>query len=357
MASYNVHVDEHLIFAAIFPMALFLSYIKSLSRLAIASGIANLLEVVGISIVLEYLLRDLDKIDMTKRDKFRSLDQVALAFGSAMFAFEGISVVLPIYTRMKQPNRMSGCWGVINVSFALLCLLYFMIGLFGFLKFGREAGDSITLNLPSEPLYDAVRGLFTVAVFLTYPLQFYVPNEIIWNWAKKRFFGESRGQANADTSADVTREPAPVVTIMECDADETVTEKDDKPQEVEGQKNGNSNHCEPIQTTGPSNASRDVLINRYEYFCRTLIVIFTFVVAISVPKLNLLMDLIGSITGTTLSLIFPALIHIAAFWQDTKGFSRVGMVLVDSLIIIVGVTAGLCGSVSSMISIVKSFQN
>lgn len=356
MASYNVHVDERLLFAAIFPMALFLSYIKSLGRLAIASGFANILEVIGVSIVLQYLLRDLDNIDMTKRDKFRSIDQVALGFGSAMFAFEGISVVLPVYTRMKQPSRMSGCWGVINVSFAVLCFLYFMIGFFGFLKFGRDAGDSITLNLPSEPLYDAVRGLFTVAVFLTYPLQFYVPNEIIWNWAQGKLFGESREQVRADPSADATREePGPVVSIIECDVDETATEKDEKPRDAESQKNGKSNHCD--QTDSPGADQRDVLMNRYEYCCRTLIVIFTFVVAISVPKLNLLMDLIGSITGTILSLIFPALIHIAAFWQDTKGFSRVGMVLVDSLIIMIGVFAGICGSISSMMSIVKSYQD
>ena len=101
-----------------------------------------------------------------------------------MFAFEGISVVLPVYTRMKDPKQMGGYFGAINLSYTLLLGLYFSMGIFGYLKYGHHAQGSITLNLPAEPMYDIVRAMFTLSLFLTYPLQFYVPNEIIWNWAK-----------------------------------------------------------------------------------------------------------------------------------------------------------------------------
>lgn len=349
MASYNVHVDKNLLFVAVYPVALMLSFIRSLKRLAIASGLANILEMVGITIVLQYLFRSLDKVDMGQRDKFMPLDQVALGFGSAMFAFEGISVILPVYTRMKNPNRMSGCWGVINMSFALLCLLYFMVGLFGFLIFGRNAGDSITLNLPSEPLYDLVRASFTIAVFLTYPLQFYVPNEIIWNWAKNNLI-------KADPKPAIEREgqneaPTPAIRIIDCDDHEEAEPETNGTAQDPQTRIESSNRDEQNQTQEPPGDNQ----SRLEYLCRAIIVTFTFAVAISVPKLNLLMDLIGSITGTILSLILPAIIHLAACWEDSSGYNRLGMLLVNSLIIVVGLTAGSCSFTSSLVSIVNSF--
>lgn len=287
-------------------------------------------------------------MNMEERDKFRPLNEVALGFGSAMFAFEGISVVLPVYTRMKHSNRMSGCFGVINLSYGILLILYFVMGLFGFLKFGHRARDSITLNLPPEPIYDVVRALFAISVFLTYPLQFYVPNEIIWNWAKKNLLlgHETPGKEVSTCHGIELVDPA-----------SKKVEKGDNAKVKEMQPSNVEKKTLEIKapTSNPLKVDQDIL-DRYEYFCRTIIVIVTFMLAISVPKLNLLMDLIGSVTGTTLSLILPAIIHIAAFWDETRGFGKFRLLLVDSFIIAFGLVAGASGSVFSFISIIESFH-
>lgn len=328
---------------AIFPIALLLSFIRTLNRLAIASGFANFLQAVGISIILEYLIRDINQVDLNQRDKFRSFEDTALGFGSAMFAFEGISVVLPVYTRMKNSNKMSGWFGVINFSYIILLILYFMMGLFGFLKFGRDAKDSITLNLPPEPIYDAVRVIFATSVFLTYPLQFYVPNEIIWGWAKKNLLDlpeEIAATCNI-TSARAIGVVIPTINMS------------GKEKSFSGPVSQNI-----ILASKPSNSYlTEKQLVRYEYYCRTILVVITFILAISVPKLNLLMDLIGSISGTALSLIIPAIIHMAAFWEHKKGSNKVIMVLVDSLIIAFGLAAGISGTIFSTSSIFKSFNN
>lgn len=275
---------------AVLPIALLLSYIRTLKRLSIASACANVLQVIGISIIMEYLIRELPK--EKKVDYFKPISEVALGFGSAMFAFEGISVVLPIYTRMKRPEQMGGWSGIINLSYVILLILYFTVGFFGYLKFGDEARGSITLNLPKEPLYDIVRAIFTVSLFLTYPLQFYVPNEIIWNWAQSQF---------------LINDKTPKYLI-------------------------------------------------YDYACRTVLVLITFVLAITVPRLNLLMDLVGSISGTALSIILPPVIHIAAFWGDTSGISKAFMIIADTIIIIIGLIASVSGSYFSIIGILQSFS-
>lgn len=336
-----MNVGKTPVFFAILPIALLLSYIRTLKRLAIASACANLLQAVGISIIVEYLIRDIGKVNMAERDNFRPLNEVALGFGSAMFAFEGISVVLPVYTGMKQSERMSGPFGVINMSYIVLLILYFLVGLLGFLRYGHEARGSITLNLPPEPIYDVVRAMFAISVFLTYPLQFYVPNEIIWNWAKKNIFIDT---APKITVVKALEGVAPAIKISEkvkeCNG-ETKTDKiyaEDKAVSTSAYPNYRQNH-----------------LNRYDYCCRTLVVIFTFILAVTVPKLNLLMDLIGSITGTALSLVLPALIHIATFWDDTTGLKRFILITVDSVIILLGLFAGASGSVFSLTSIINSF--
>lgn len=344
-----------MIFFAVLPIALLLSYIRTLKRLAIASAFANLLQTVGISIILNYLVRDLDKVDLKERDMFMPLKDVALGFGSAMFAFEGICVVLPVYTRMKHPEKMSGLLGLVNIAYGLLLILYFAMGLIGYLKFGRGVRDSITLNLPPEPLYDGVRALFATSVILTYPLQFYVPNEIIWNWAKRNLLMSSEHLDLSVIRAVEVVIPVTETQVANCiragkvelgtSAGDQIVSHEKQPKACDKQ---DMNY---VTTNAP--AKTDL----YEYLCRTIVVISTFVLAISVPKLNLLMDLIGSITGTSLSLIIPAIIHIGAFWDDTRGIEKVAIVLFDLTIIVFGLTTGISGSIFSISSILASLEH
>lgn len=287
-------MNQNLLFLAILPVTLLISYIRTLKRLSIASAGANVLQVIGISIIIEYLIKEMpEKFEI---HYFKPISEVALGFGSAMFAFEGISVVLPIYTRMKRPEQMGGFAGLINLSYVILLILYFTVGFFGYLKFGAQSKGSITLNLPTEPLYDLVRAIFTLSLFLTYPLQFYVPNEIIWNWARTKL---------------------------------------------------------PVKDKTPTQDQH----LRYEYLCRTVLVLITFVLAITVPKLNLMMDLVGSISGTALSIILPPIIHLAAFWEDTSGFSKAFMVVVDGFLIVIGLIASASGSFYSFNGILESFSS
>lgn len=305
LATYNILVHKNYLFLAILPIALLLTYIKTLKRLAIASAFANMLQAVGLAIVVEYLLRDMPS--EPKIEYFKPASEVALGFGSAMFAFEGISVVLPVYTRLKHQEQMGSLLGLINLSYMFLLGLYMLIGVLGYLRFGSHVADSITLNLPKEPLYDLVRAIFTVSLFLTYPLQFYVPNEIIWGFLSSRL---TLGKSSVSSKT-------------------TTTTTDSKKE----------NH----------NA-------KYERYCRTILVLVTFVLAVSVPKLNLMMDFFGSISGTALSITLPALIHVMAFWQDTSGLTKALMLFVDLAIIAFGVIASANGSYFSLMAIVKSFS-
>ena len=74
---------------------------------------------------------------------------------------------------------MLGCAGVLNFSMVTIALLYIFMGFFGYLRYGDHIMSSITLNLPESPLAEIALLMFSVAIFFSYALQFYVVMDII----------------------------------------------------------------------------------------------------------------------------------------------------------------------------------
>lgn len=314
-----------MLFICILPFILIVSYVRTLKRLSLASACANLLQAMGILITIYLLIKNMPtepRVQAVETD----LREVALGFGSAMFAFEGISVVLPVYLRMRRPEQMGGCCGLINLSYSVLLVLYAAIGVLGYLCYGDLVGDAITLNLPQGTLSNIVRGFFATSIFLTYPLQFYVPNEIIWGWFKDRIFPDPELPVTSTTTVAATS--ATTSTTMS-----------------------------PVERSlkESKSARRSNELN-FEYLFRTLLVLFTFALAITVPYLNLLMDLVGSISGTALSITLPAIIHLATFWDDVSGRSKTLMVTIDCALIFVSVIASASGTYASLRAILRHVE-
>lgn len=107
-------------------------------------------------------------------------------FSTVVFAFEGICVVMPVYHAMKEPQMFLGWNRVLTTSIALIIIVYVAVGFFGFIKFGANAAPSVTLNLPKEPLYESVRLIFMLAVFLSTPLQLLVIIDFFWTFIECR---------------------------------------------------------------------------------------------------------------------------------------------------------------------------
>jgi proton-coupled amino acid transporter len=115
-----------------------------------------------------------------------------LFFGTAIFALEGIGVVMPLENNMKTPQHFIGCPSVLNIGMTIVVVLYSTVGLFGYLKYGDKTEASITLNLPEDEFFaQSVKVMIAIAIFFTYSLQFYVPFEIIWKGNKHRFTSHS----------------------------------------------------------------------------------------------------------------------------------------------------------------------
>lgn len=65
---------------------------------------------------------------------------------------EGINVVMPVENEMAKPEHFLGCPGVLNITMVFVTILYGIVGIFGYLKYGDQVLGSITLNLPQDEM-------------------------------------------------------------------------------------------------------------------------------------------------------------------------------------------------------------
>lgn len=166
------------------PILIF-TQIKNLKYLAPFSGFANILLVLTFVICLYYICDEFPSLD----SKPMSVDvgRLPLFIGTVIFAMEGIGVVLPVENTMARPQHFLGCPGVLNITMAVVILLYMIMGFLGYVKYGDASQGSITLNLPTGEVPALMaKSFIVVAIFFTYTLQFYVPMEIVWRNTRDR---------------------------------------------------------------------------------------------------------------------------------------------------------------------------
>lgn len=155
------------------------TFVKNLTTLAPFSMFANLLNIVGLIIVLSYIVRDLPSMDSVS--SFPTWDKFPLYFGTAVFAFEGIGLVMPLENKMRHPEDFGGWLGVLNLGMTIVICLYTAVGFYGYLRFGDQVLGSVTLNLPQDSwLSIGAKLMFSVSIFISYLLVMYVPFNIIW---------------------------------------------------------------------------------------------------------------------------------------------------------------------------------
>nr|CAD7452075.1 unnamed protein product [Timema tahoe] len=180
------------------PFLCALGLIRNLRYLVPFSTLANLFIVGGFTITLYYLFTDIPSPD--ERNYSGSPAGLPIFFSTVIFAMEGIGVVrgsavehsslvsgvMPLENSMKNPSHFLGCPGVLNVTMAVVVLLFGVMGFVGYLKFGENTRASITLNLPTENiLAQTAKLLIAASILLTFGLQFFVPTDISWPMIEK----------------------------------------------------------------------------------------------------------------------------------------------------------------------------
>lgn len=147
---FGIHLSVHIHMLIFFIPIWLPCLVTNLKYLVPFSTVANICMVSGIGFVVYYSTQDLPSIK--EREYFASWEQLPLFFGTAIFAFEGICLVLPLKNQMKKQQNFDKLWGVLNVGMSITICMYATIGFLGYLKYGDDTQGSLTLNLPKDEM-------------------------------------------------------------------------------------------------------------------------------------------------------------------------------------------------------------
>nr|CAN70007.1 hypothetical protein VITISV_038750 [Vitis vinifera] len=126
-----------------FPFQLGLNSIPTLTHLAPLSIFADVVEIGAMGVVMvEDVL-----IFLKQRPALRAFGGFSVFFyglGVAVYAFEGIGMVLPLESEAKDKDKFGK---VLALSMAFISVMYGGFGALGYFAFGEETKDIITTNL------------------------------------------------------------------------------------------------------------------------------------------------------------------------------------------------------------------
>ncbi|XP_028550051.1 amino acid transporter ANT1 isoform X2 [Dendrobium catenatum] len=134
------------IFLLLLPIELALSFIRSLSSIAPFSAFADACNVLAMAIVIKEDFQLFDRFSL-ERGAFNGTWGLPFAGGVAVFCFEGFSMTLALEASMADRRKFR--W-VLLLAFITITLVYISFGIFGYLAYGDETKDIITLNLPND---------------------------------------------------------------------------------------------------------------------------------------------------------------------------------------------------------------
>ncbi|KAB0399177.1 hypothetical protein E2I00_000493 [Balaenoptera physalus] len=274
-------LDIRFYMLTILPFLTLLVFIQNLRVLSIFSALANITTLGSMALIFEYIVQEIP--DPRNLPLMASWKTFLLFFGTAIFTFEGVGMVLSLKNQMKHPQQFSF---VLYLGMSLVIILYICLGTLGYMKFGSNTQASITLNLPNCWLYQSVKLMYSIGIFFTYTLQFHVPAEII----------------------------IPVVI---------------------------------------SQVSESWVLFA-DLSVRTALVCLTCVSAILIPRLDLVISLVGSVSSSALALIIPPLLELITFYPEDMSCVTIAK---DIMISILGLLGCVFGTYQALYELIQPINH
>jgi proton-coupled amino acid transporter len=99
-----------------------------------------------------------------------------LFIGTAIFTFEGIGLIIPIQSGMKNPKKFPNVLGGVMI---IITVIFVSMGALSYAAFGSETKTVVILNMPQDNKFvNAVQFIYSLAILLSTPLQIYPAIEI-----------------------------------------------------------------------------------------------------------------------------------------------------------------------------------
>lgn len=273
------------------PIEIGLSWISSLSALSPFSIFADICNLLAMAIVVK---QDIQKVvggEFSFRDRTAITSNIGglpFAGGMAVFCFEGFGMTLALEASMKDKSSFSK---LLATAFTGITLLYASFGFFGYMAYGDQTKDIITLNLPHNWTSIAVQVGLCLGIIFTFPIMVHPINEIVErNLGKGKWFRKLHHNSEYSTTR----------------------------------------------------------IGKYAmYMTRAILVVVLAVLASYVPGFGVFVSLVGSTVCALISFVLPATFHLVLFGSSLHFWQRA----LDICILSCGLLFAAYGTYNSVVGV------
>ncbi|KAB8737503.1 hypothetical protein FH972_026462 [Carpinus fangiana] len=170
-----------------------LSLIRNISKLGPSALLADICIAIGLTYIYHYDISALASRGMDKTVVLFNPDHFTLTVGSAIFTFEGIGLILPIQSSMRQPKRFAP---LLFVVMFIVTIVFASVGILSYATFGTATRTEIITNYPqTSRLVNAVQFIYSFAVLVGEPVQLFPAVRIL----EGALFGHRSGKQSAAT--------------------------------------------------------------------------------------------------------------------------------------------------------------
>lgn len=327
-----------LVITMAFPFAMMLSCLPNLKVLSPVMVVATASLFVGfglLGVVVEKEWdnrpRDVDMYDI-------HWSQVPMAVCAILYSYEGICVILPIESAMEKPQHFKT---VFVTSMSFTAFVFAAVAVLCCMAFGDVTNGSVTAFLV-ENLHEQnvkwwlymTNTAVSVAVLLTYPLQLFPSFELIGPWLTRVFRLDLGTQgflrhreghnpisgfsqvSSCDNPEDGIRgnhyfdyhDPSRISTSTAPTHNATAVVAGDTA--VETEELEDEEELPAFFAAFPTPGDSPQL--------RAILVCFTYIMAIAIPNVQLLVSLAGALSGSATGLIIPPLLELSYIKRQEK---------------------------------------
>ncbi|GLE09580.1 hypothetical protein PINS_up021308 [Pythium insidiosum] len=362
-------IHERQLILAIFPIILMLSWIRTLNRITPFSSLANIAVFLGISIVFYYSIEFANNPTKPRQEPVHvDFSQFPEFYGTAVYSFEGIGLILPIQNEMRQPELFPR---VLVMCMLAILVLFLFIGEVPTIAFGRITNGSMTAVLHEYCegwLVTMANVLLAFACLLSFPIQFYPAVDVLEKALNKR--GTLRRPETMEASDAMRRQSlrslenvvqqrrasATTAAISRSLAASTGVNRDSAVSSASHQQRPNLPETATDAGARLPRWLESLVCSMSQYECnrtifRSMLCTGLMLIAICIPDVGLLISLFGAVGSSMLAIIIPPVMYIVLH----QGELSIGSRVLHMGIIIFGVLGMVAGTVQAMAQVVKSF--
>ncbi|KAF2765189.1 hypothetical protein EJ03DRAFT_355128 [Teratosphaeria nubilosa] len=167
-----------IIYVILMQMIIFLplSLYRNINNIQKLALIADLFIVLGLIYIYFYDVKTIVQQQGVADIKAFNSKDWTLFIGTAIFTFEGIGLIIPIQSGMKDPRKFPSVLATVMV---VISVIFISAGAVSYAAYGSRTKTVILLNMPQDDkLVNGVQFLYSLAILLSTPLQIYPAIEI-----------------------------------------------------------------------------------------------------------------------------------------------------------------------------------